>query len=46
MYRAFPVNGGLLTDSASIDGGAMLVLNVVAPGGVVRVITNSSPGLG
>ena len=46
MYRAFPVNGELLTDSASMDGGAMLVLNVVAPGAVVRVITKVSPELG
>ena len=46
MYRAFPVNGELLTDSASMDGGAMLVLNVVAQGAVVRVITKVSPELG
>ena len=46
MYRAFPVNGEFLTDSASMDGCAMLVLNVVAPGAVVRVITKVSPELG
>ena len=46
MYRAFPVNGEFLTDSASMDGCTMLVLNVVAPGAVVRVITKVSSELG
>ena len=50
MYRAFPVkaalSAGLFTDNANIDGGGTLVLNVVAPGVVVRVITKTSLGSG
>ena len=50
MYRAFPVKAALvdmsLTDNANIDGGGTLVLNVVAPGVVVRVITKTSLGSG
>ncbi|SPX61923.1 Uncharacterised protein [Legionella feeleii] len=45
-YRALPVNAGFLpiffTDKANIDGGAMLVLNVVALGVWVRVISSLS----
>jgi len=46
MCRACPVKAALvavsLTDNANIDGGETLVLNVVAPGAVVRVITKTS----